>query len=91
MVVNQPPWWQWALAVLTCSWPFLILTAVRDSQATTSEFGKDRVYDLPLRLCPGCRTHVTSPAEATAALRRVALYSDLLDLYPRAAVFPPAP
>src|SRR5688572_7322707 len=35
--VDTPPWWQWALAGLTCSWIFLLITAVQHSQGETRE------------------------------------------------------
>jgi hypothetical protein len=49
-----------------------------------TERGKDRIFDLPLRVCEKCQTELTSPAEWKAALCRVPLYDELLRKYPNA-------
>jgi hypothetical protein len=53
--------------------------------------GRDRVYDLPLRACEGCRPRLITPKELKAALLRVPLYRRLLAKYPQAEVSLPPP
>lgn len=48
------------------------------------EFGHDRVFYLPLRVCPRCRGTFEEPRALKAALGRVPAYRDLLAKYPQA-------
>jgi hypothetical protein len=53
--------------------------------------GRNRVYDLPLRACDGCRPRLITPRELKAALLRVPLYRRLLAKYPQTKVSLPRP
>jgi hypothetical protein len=48
--------------------------------------GTDRIFPLPLRVCPGCRAQLETPAAARDALCREPLYRALLDKYPSATI-----
>jgi hypothetical protein len=55
------------------------------------EWGKDRIFPLPLRVCDACRQQLTSPEAVKGALCRVPLYRRLLEKYPAATVSLPSP
>jgi hypothetical protein len=81
---GQPRWWAYALGFLTCGW--LGVLAAAASRRADREWGKDRIYDLPLRICVACRPSLTSPEDLTAALYRVPVYRALLNKFPDARV-----
>jgi len=86
---GRPSWWQYVLGYLTLG--LFGALVVGASRRTEQEWGKDRVFDLPLRICALCRGDVTDSVEAKDAMRRVPLYRALLNKYPDATVSPPAP
>jgi hypothetical protein len=81
---GKPPLWAVVAGFLTFG--LLGAVLVRASTGPEVEWGKDRVFDLPLRVCDGCRPRLTTPKELKDALRRVPLYGQLLGKYPRAKV-----
>lgn len=48
------------------------------------QYGRDKVYDLPLPVCPGCRPRLGRPRELRRALGQVPLYDRLLEKFPNA-------
>jgi hypothetical protein len=83
------PWWVYPLAFLTFGWVGTAAAAadtLRASAGEAREWGKDRIFPLPLRVCAACRPRVTKPAELKAALSRVPVYRRLLEKYPGARV-----
>ena len=62
---------------------FIGAVAVAHSGREEREWGKDRAYDLPLRVCPGCRPRLANPEERTRTLRLVPLYADLITIVNR--------
>ncbi|HEV3078993.1 MAG TPA: hypothetical protein VGY66_04415 [Gemmataceae bacterium] len=84
MVSGQPSWWVYLAAVLTFGWLGAVFAKATAGEAR--EWGKDRIFSLPLRVCDACRQSLTSPAQLRAALCRVPLYRRLLNKYPDATV-----
>ena len=81
---GRPPFWAYLLAMLTLGW--IWLAVVKSTQGEDKEWGKDRIFPLPLRVCLSCRQRLKTPAEVKAALCRVQLYERLLMKYPNAKV-----
>jgi hypothetical protein len=81
---GQPSPWVYALAFLTFG--LLGVAVARASAREDREWGKDRIYPLPLRVCAGCRRGLTGEAEVKEAMARVPLYRRLLEKYPAARV-----
>jgi hypothetical protein len=52
----------------------------------TREYGKDKVYTLPLPVCPACLPNMRGSTDIMDAMRRVPEYDRLLDKFPDAAV-----
>jgi hypothetical protein len=72
------------LAFLTLGW--LGVVVAKSTQGEDKEWGKDRIFPLPLRVCLSCQQRLKSPAEVKAALCRVPLYERLLMKYPNSKV-----
>ena len=88
----RPSQWAYVLAFLTFGWVGALAVAVTGSRAGDSrEWGKDRIFALPLRVCGRCAAGLTDPAEVKATLCRVPLYRRLLEKYPQARVSLPDP
>jgi predicted nucleic acid-binding Zn ribbon protein len=85
---GRPSWWHYVLGYLTFGWLGALIVDV--SRGTEREWGKDRVFDLPLRICAGCRGQLSNPTAAREALCRAPLYRALLNEYPDATVWPPS-
>jgi hypothetical protein len=47
---------------------------------------EDKIYHLPLTVCPHCRTHLRGELAIKEALRTVLAYRKLLDKFPEAGV-----
>jgi hypothetical protein len=71
------PWWHYMFGYVVFGWLGALL--VKATAAEPQEFGTDRVFDLPLRVCDTCRHDLTSPSAVKKSLRRVPLYWRLLD------------
>jgi hypothetical protein len=83
----RPARWTYLPAFLAFGWLGAIGIAVARSKARDSqEWGEDRIYSLPLRICGPCGEGLTDPTKVKAALRRVPLYRRLLEKYPQARV-----
>jgi predicted nucleic acid-binding Zn ribbon protein len=82
---SQPSAWQYALCFLTFG---LIGVAVitRASARNHREWGKDRIFPLPLRVCAACQPQLTDPEDLKAALMRVPMDRRLLEKYPVARI-----
>jgi hypothetical protein len=48
------------------------------------EFGRDKIYDVPLPICPSCRAMVSTELAVWASLERVPEYRRLLEKFPEA-------
>jgi len=81
---GRPPWWVWLLAFLSFGWIGAAVVASSPRQET--EWGKDRIFDLPLRICAACRGQLTNAEAVKEALWRVPWYRRLLKKYPNAKV-----
>jgi hypothetical protein len=81
---GQPSAWAYLLAIITFGW--IGAAVVRASAGEDREWGKDRIFPLPLQICAACRPQLTGPAELKAALSRVPVYQRLLQKYPYAQV-----
>jgi hypothetical protein len=64
----------------------LIAGLLLDRTTVTGEWGRDRVFPLPLRVCPACAQDLTNPEEIKRAMFLVPVYKDLLEKYPRATI-----
>jgi hypothetical protein len=81
---GRPAWWVYVLGFLTLGW--LGAALAYGSRKEDREWGKDRIFPLPLRICDGCRRELTSSAKLKTALGRVPVYRSLLEKYPDAKV-----
>jgi hypothetical protein len=81
---GEPPIWAVVASVVLLGWLGALLA--RNARREPREWGKDRSFTLPLRLCDKCRPTLTNFASVTRALRSVPLYRRLLDKYPRAVI-----
>jgi hypothetical protein len=73
------------------SWATLILSALFLRVAIfhwkgRTQYGRDKIYWLPLPVCRECRDQLEDPAALRRALRKVAVYRRLLEKFPRAIV-----
>src|SRR5262245_41381266 len=67
------------------SWLFaLIAMLARDKEV--HEFGRDKIYALPLPICPKCQPMLTGVEAARASLARVPEYRRLLEKFPEAKI-----
>lgn len=84
-VGQETTWWKYLLAIFTLGW--MGVAVIERSSGGGQEFGKDRIFSLPLRVCDICRKQLTSREKIMSTLVRVPVYSTLLKKYPRAVVF----
>ena len=84
VLAGRPSLWVYLLAFVTFGW--LGVAVAKSTAGEDQEWGKDRIFLLPLRVCNACRQGMTNPAEVKAALVRVPLYRRLLKKYPDARV-----
>ncbi len=75
------------------SWPFLVISGLLFgwwillfNRKDRREYGKDKIYSLPLAVCRTCRPTLRGVREVKEALRHVPEYGRLLDKFPDAAV-----
>jgi hypothetical protein len=88
-VPSSHPSWRWAFwGIGLIVSPFdAIKDAIIASHADEGrEWGKDRVFTLPLRVCVKCRHDLIGLSALKAALERVPLYRRLLEKYPEARI-----
>jgi hypothetical protein len=85
---SQPPWWWLVLSVFLNLLPFGWIgdVIVSPGSGEESEWGTDRVFPLPLRVCADCQHLLTDPCLMKEALNRVPLYRQLLEKYPEAKI-----
>jgi hypothetical protein len=77
----------WLLVLLLLISPVLLLMGLLLRQrGDQKEYGKDKIYMLPLAVCPKCRSTLRNPTEIKDALCRVPEYRQLLDKFPDASV-----
>jgi hypothetical protein len=86
---GRPARWVYLLGLLTFGW--VGAAVVHATAEDDREWGKDRVFPLPLRVCAGCRPRLDGPSALRSALWRVPVYRRLLEKYPgaRITVSPP--
>jgi hypothetical protein len=75
----------WGLLVLALFSPLVRLWLLLH-RPEEKEYGRDKVYSLPLRVCPDCRPALRRTREMRQWLRRVPEYDSLLDKFPNAQV-----
>jgi hypothetical protein len=63
-----------------------MIVVLAGTKGQTTEHGKDRTYDLPLRICADCRQQLTNELEIKDAMWEVPAYQRLLEKYPDAKV-----
>lgn len=88
-VKEEPwPWWLWVLVLLTCGVlvPLGAVVVLAGTKRQATEHGKDRVYDLPLRICNECQQQLTDEDEVKDAMWESPAYRRLLKKYPDAKV-----
>jgi hypothetical protein len=74
-----------AFFALFISWWFAgIALLFRDKEV--HEFGRDKIYALPLPVCPECRPMLNGGKAAKASLARVPEYRLLLEKFPEAKI-----
>jgi hypothetical protein len=78
------PTWLVFLSLLIS--PLLLLGVLMRQRSDQKEYGKDKIYTLPLAVCRQCRSTLLNPAEIRDALCRVPEYRQLLDKFPDAKV-----
>jgi hypothetical protein len=81
---GERAWWVYLLGVLTCGWIGAVL--IYASRGKDREWGRDRVFPLPLRVCADCRVQLAGMPALRAALSRVPVYRSLLEKYPNARI-----
>jgi hypothetical protein len=82
--VGEPSRWGLLIGYLTFGWLGAAVAAAGAGE--DREWGKDRIFPLPLRVCATCRPRLTTEEELKAALSRVLVYRRLLEKYPHAKV-----
>jgi hypothetical protein len=85
---ERPPVWARILAFVLFGWLGLLATTA-GARREGREWGKDRIYNLPLRVCDRCRPELTSPEAIKRAMGHVRLYRRLLEKYPDTRVSMP--
>jgi hypothetical protein len=84
---GRPSFGAYLLGFLTFGWLGAVAVgAIGAGASEEHETGRDRIFPLPLRVCPACKDRLHSPSELKWALRHVPLYRRLLDVYPDARV-----
>ncbi len=82
--------WTAAVLLLIFCQPLLIYYLfwfyVYGDRGVEKEFGRDKIYALPLRICPQCRPRLNDPVEIKRCLRRIPEYDLLLEKFPAAIV-----
>jgi hypothetical protein len=77
-----PSWLLVLLSLLVSPWIWVFARREREER----EYGRDKIYRLPLRVCPGCRPGLRDVAALEQALQKVPEYDDLLAKYPAARI-----
>jgi len=70
---------------LFVSWWFALIAMLARDKGV-HEFGRDKIYGLPLPICPQCRPMLTNREAARASLVRVPEYRRLLEKFPEAKI-----
>lgn len=84
VIAGTRPWWHILLTFAAFGWLGALL--VKAERGPDREVGNDKIYSLPLRVCPGCATQLTTEDAVRDALARVPLYRRLLQKYPDAVI-----
>jgi hypothetical protein len=88
-VKYERPWWWWPPVIamwLVVSLLSPIVVIFGFERQRPKEYGRDRFYDLPLRICSQCRLKLTDEDVVKDAMSEVPLYRRLLEKYPDAKV-----
>jgi len=83
---DDRPWWVWLLAFFAGGAIFGSIAMGEDKQNQTTEYGKDRIFDLPLRACRTCQNKIREKEDLKKTLWEVPLYRELLRKYPKAEI-----
>jgi hypothetical protein len=77
----------WATILLWAIWwPAAVWSLARAASGEEKTLGRNKIYWLPLRVCPACRKTLRSQKDIKLCLRAVPLYDQLLDKFPDATV-----
>lgn len=76
--------WTHFLGYLFLGWIGLIL--VRANRTPDRQFGADKIYHLPLRVCGHCQPLLKDFSVARDCLMQTPVYGDLLDKFPNAVI-----
>jgi hypothetical protein len=77
----------WAPILLgLVSWPLALWSLTRSARGEETTHGRNKIYSLPLRVCPPCLKTLRSQKDIKLCLRAVPLYDELLDKFPDATV-----
>jgi hypothetical protein len=66
--------------------PIIGISYVVWRRSSTEQYGRDKIYRLPLRLCETCQIAAFDEKNMKKALRAVSVYDQLLKMYPKAKV-----
>lgn len=81
---GERPWWMYLLSIVTFGWMGAVM--VYSTRKEDREWGTDRIFPLPLRICPGCLPKLVGMPTLKAALIQVPVYARLLEKYPNARI-----
>jgi hypothetical protein len=78
--------WGKQIAMFLVSPLLAVLANILETRGEPREYGKDKVYVLPLRMCTACARDLAGRGEVKAWLAAVPVYRRLLEKYPGAKV-----
>jgi hypothetical protein len=74
------------LGLIVFGWVFLVASLLYREGRNQEEYGRDKVYRLPLPVCTGCQPAVRGKATLQQCLRQIPEYRRLLEKFPDARV-----
>jgi hypothetical protein len=83
---DDRPWWAWWLALFAGGATLGTIAVHEHTQDQTTEYGKDCIFDLPLRVCDKCQNKISNKKDLKSTLRKVPLYGRLLSKYPNSKI-----
>jgi hypothetical protein len=84
VIAGTRTWWEIIPAVAAFGWIGAML--LKADRRPDREVGSDKIYTLPLRVCPDCAAQLTTENAVRNALARVPVYRRLLQKYPDADI-----
>jgi hypothetical protein len=79
-----PPKLSWWVLLFVSPLAFSIARLMHRDTDPPPEHGRDKIYPLPLRICPRCEPMLSDPAHRQRCLRMIPEYRLLLDKFPGA-------